>query len=79
MSGPYSNCARYNLLSISLHWLMLILIIAIYARIELKGSFAKGSDARKLLKQWHFMLGLSVFFLAWLRLYSTPCHYNPND
>lgn len=59
---------RYGSLSISLHWLMLILIAAIYACIELKGNFPKGSDTRELLKQWHFMLGLAVFTLVWLRV-----------
>ena len=59
---------RYGSLSIALHWLMLILIAAVYACIELKGNFPKGSEPRELLKQWHFMLGLSVFALVWLRL-----------
>ena len=59
---------RYGSLSIGLHWLMLILIAAVYACIELKGNFPKGSETRELLKQWHFMLGLSVFALVWLRL-----------
>jgi len=59
---------RYGRLSIGLHWLMLILIAVVYACIELKGNFPKGSETRELLKQWHFMLGLSVFALVWLRL-----------
>ncbi len=59
---------RYGKLSIALHWLMLLLIAAVYACIELKGNFPKGSEPRELLKQWHFMLGLSVFALVWLRL-----------
>lgn len=59
---------RYGKLSIGLHWLMLALIAAAYACIELKGNFPKGSDTRELLKQWHFMLGLAVFALVWLRL-----------
>jgi cytochrome b561 len=59
---------RYGILSIGLHWLMLILIIGVYACIELKGNFPKGSDLRELLKQWHFMLGLAIFALVWLRL-----------
>ncbi|MDD2161321.1 cytochrome b [Pseudomonas sp. MIL19] len=60
--------SRYGSLSIALHWLMLILIAGVYACIELKGNFPKGSDMRELLKQWHFMLGLAVFALVWLRL-----------
>jgi cytochrome b561 len=59
---------RYGSLSIGLHWLMLLLIAAVYACIELKGNFPKGSETRELLKQWHFMLGLAVFALVWLRL-----------
>jgi superoxide oxidase len=59
---------RYGGLSVALHWLMLALMIGVYACIELKGNFPKGSEPRELLKQWHFMLGLSVFALVWLRL-----------
>ncbi|HLT04498.1 MAG TPA: cytochrome b [Pseudomonas sp.] len=59
---------RYSPMSIGLHWLMLLLMAAVYATIELKGNFPKGSETRELLKQWHFMLGLSVFALVWLRL-----------
>jgi cytochrome b561 len=47
---------------------MLLLIAAVYACIELRGYFPKGSDPREALKTWHFMLGLSVFALVWLRL-----------
>ena len=47
---------------------MLLLIAAVYACVELRGLFPKGSDPREALKTWHFMLGLAVFVLAWLRL-----------
>lgn len=60
--------ARYGALSIGLHWLMLLLIAAVYACIELREFFPKGSDARELMKTWHFMLGLSVLLLALPRL-----------
>lgn len=60
--------ARYGSLSIALHWLMLLLFIGVYATIELRVNFPKGSETRELLKEWHFMLGLSIFFLVWLRL-----------
>ncbi|MBK8817271.1 MAG: HAD-IC family P-type ATPase [Methylococcaceae bacterium] len=61
---------RYGWFSISLHWLMLLLLIAVYACIELREFYPKGSDIRNALKTWHFMLGLSVFVLVWLRLLS---------
>jgi len=60
--------ARYAALSIGLHWLMLAQLVAVYACIELRELFPKDSDPREALKTWHFMLGLSVFALVWLRL-----------
>jgi cytochrome b561 len=60
--------ARYGGISIALHWLMLALLIGVYACIELRVNFPKGSETRELLKQWHFMLGLAIFALVWLRL-----------
>lgn len=59
---------RYGSLSIAMHWLMLALLVAVYACIELREFYPKGSDPREALKQWHFMLGLAVFVLVWLRL-----------
>jgi cytochrome b561 len=47
---------------------MLLLLIAVYACIELREFFPKGSDPRKAMKMWHFMLGLSVLAFAVLRL-----------
>ncbi len=59
---------RYGSLSITLHWLMLLLIAAVYACIELRVNFPRGSDPREALKTWHFMLGLGVLLLACVRL-----------
>ena len=59
---------RYGKLTIALHWFMLALLAAVYACIELRELFPRGSDPRNLLKTWHFMLGLSVFALVWVRL-----------
>lgn len=63
-----NNSERYTSTLIALHWLMLLLIAAVYACIELRVLFPKGSDLREALKMWHFMLGLSVLLLATLRL-----------
>lgn len=59
---------RYGSVSIGLHWLMLLLFIAVYATIELSGSFPKGSDARASMKALHFSFGLLIFFMLWLRV-----------
>ena len=59
---------RYGPVSIALHWLMLLLFIAVYACIELSGSFPRGSDSRAFMKTLHFSFGLLIFFMVWLRL-----------
>jgi cytochrome b561 len=63
-----STSTRYTTASIALHWLMLLLIVAVYACIELREFYPKGSDMRNALKSWHFTLGLTVFTLVWLRI-----------
>ena len=59
---------RYGTLSIGIHWLMLLLFVAVYACIELHEFFPKGSDLRATLKTWHFMLGLSILVLVLIRM-----------
>lgn len=63
-----NSTERFGSISIGLHWLMLVLMVAVYATIELREFYPKGSDPREALKVWHFMLGLSIFGLVWLRL-----------
>lgn len=63
-----NSAARYGSLSGGLHWLMLLLFIAVYACVELHEEFAKGSATRAALLSWHFMLGILVFLLVWPRI-----------
>jgi cytochrome b561 len=58
---------QYGRLSIALHWLTLALLIGVYACIELREMYPRGSDPREALKMWHFTLGLVVFLLVWVR------------
>lgn len=58
----------YGVLSITLHWLMFLLITLTYASIELRELFDKGTEVHNTFKVWHFTLGLSVLVLAVLRL-----------
>lgn len=60
--------AGYGALPIALHWLMLLLIAGAYTAMELRSIFPKGSPERDAMASWHYLLGLSVFFLVWLRL-----------
>ena len=59
---------RYGTLTIALHWSMLALLAAVYACIELRGLWPRGSEPRELIKTWHYMLGLSVLLLVIVRL-----------
>jgi cytochrome b561 len=64
----HGNGRRYHFLSIGAHWSTLLLVIAVYALIELRELHPKGSDPREALKAWHAMLGLTVFVLVLPRL-----------
>ncbi len=66
--SPNTLSPRYSRWSITLHWLMAVLLVGTAATMELKGVYAKNSPERDLLKSMHFLLGLSVFALVWLRL-----------
>jgi cytochrome b561 len=66
---PWRNSTdRYGSLTIGLHWFSLLLLVAVYACINLSDFFPKGSELREGLKTWHYTFGLSVFVLAGLRL-----------
>ena len=47
---------------------MLVLLIGVYACIELRVLFERGTDARDLIKTFHYVLGISVFILVSIRL-----------
>jgi superoxide oxidase len=59
---------RYGSISIGLHWLTLLILVGVYACINLTELYPKGSEPREALKTWHFMLGLTVLVLVLLRL-----------
>ena len=59
---------RFGSISIGLHWVTLIVLIGVYACINLTDLYPKGSEPREALKTWHFMLGLTVLLLVALRL-----------
>jgi cytochrome b561 len=69
---------RYNTASIALHWAMLALFVAVYASIELRVLFAKGTEPREAMKSLHFMLGLLMFALVWARIWLRARHPAPH-
>jgi cytochrome b561 len=63
-----THTTRYPTVSIILHWAMFLLIAAVYAAIQLREFFPKGSGIREGFKTWHFMLGLTVLALVLVRI-----------
>jgi cytochrome b561 len=59
---------RYHSLTIGMHWLTALLLVAVYALIEFKDFFPKGSSGRESMQNWHQMVGLAVFCLVFVRL-----------
>lgn len=68
---------RFHPLSIGAHWLTLILLLAAYALIELRGLAPKGGELRDAMKTWHYAVGLTVFAIAGLRLVLLPFTRTP--
>ncbi len=62
------NADRFHFLMIVVHWLSVPLLIAVYATIFGREYFPKGSTLRDGLKIWHFMLGMVVFGLVFVRV-----------
>ena len=69
--------SRYSLLTITLHWLTFILIVGVYAFMELRELFPKGSDPREAMKALHFMLGLTILLLVLPRMATLLLGHTP--
>lgn len=69
---------KYTPVRIGLHWAMLLLLVAVYATIELRVLYPKGSLPREAMKAWHFMLGLTVLASVALRLLTAAFQPGPD-
>lgn len=63
-----NSSSQYGWLPAGLHWLMLLLLAAVYASMELRDFYPKGSSMREAMKTWHYTLGISVLAFAAIRL-----------
>ena len=55
---------RYSAGLRHLHWLVAVLILAVYLFVEQRGLFERGTPARAAMMQAHFWTGLTVLALA---------------
>lgn len=67
----------YSRLTIVMHWLTVVLLIAIYASIEGRVLFERGSETREFVKSLHMMLGMSVIIVVLIRLYGRMTSTKP--
>ncbi len=68
---------RYGSLSIALHWLMVLLMIAVYVFANMIDTYPKGSAGRDLMKTWHFMIGLTILATVLVRIVVTLTSVSP--
>lgn len=59
---------RYSTAIVLIHWLTLLLMVAVYCTMEFRGIFERGSAERDLIKLAHYWLGLSLLWLTVIRL-----------
>lgn len=69
-TATVSSDRKASLTVRGLHWLMAIVVAAVWALIYAKGLFAKGSLERDAVKQAHIFAGLMVFGLIPFRLFA---------
>jgi cytochrome b561 len=69
--------AKYPTTAIAIHWLVLVLIIAVYALILLRENYPRGSEIRETLKSLHFSFGLTVMALTVVRLALRALSWRP--
>lgn len=62
-----NSTERYGSLQILLHWLVVIMMIAVYVGMEFRGDFPK--EIRPILVRiLHYSLGISILFLVVVRI-----------
>lgn len=63
-----TSVQKYSQTMIAFHWVMFLLIVGVFSAMELRDLYPRGSAERDIIKSWHYTLGLTVFFLVFVRL-----------
>lgn len=58
---------RYGTLQIALHWLILVMMVAVYIGMECRGEFPK-EIRPTLVRILHYSFGISILFLVFVRM-----------
>ena len=75
--GWKSTQSGYGGPAIALHWIAVVLIVAAYCTMLFEDVFPKKSPERAAMALAHYILGLSVFALVWIRLLVRVSGVNP--
>jgi superoxide oxidase len=59
---------RYSKLTVAIHWLTVLLFIAVYVSMEFRDIFERGTPGRDLMKTSHYWIGLTILLLLLVRL-----------
>jgi cytochrome b561 len=62
-----NSAQRYGAVSIALHWVVVVLMVGVYASIELHEVYGR-TPTGAMFENWHTLLGLSILLLVVLRL-----------
>ncbi|WP_444882589.1 cytochrome b [Microbulbifer sp. PSTR4-B] len=68
---------RWNSVSKGLHWLFVILLLAVWGAVELHEFFERDDPMRGWFMRLHFSLGVAVLMLLAVRLYWRARHKRP--
>lgn len=69
---------HWGLIAQLFHWGMFILILGAWYAVEAHEDFPKGSDERAQWMMIHKALGVSIFFLAWMRIAARLSQVTPS-
>lgn len=61
--------ARYDRVTIALHWIVVVFVIGLYAAAIIWGELPRGTPARKLLQALHISFGLLFIVVLAVRVY----------
>ncbi|RVU37345.1 cytochrome b [Rheinheimera riviphila] len=61
---------RFNRLTVTIHWLTVLLFICVYVSMEFRDIFERGTPGRDLMKTSHYWFGICILLLLAIRLFA---------
>lgn len=61
---------RFSRLTVTIHWLTVLLFICVYVSMEFRDIFERGTPGRDLMKTSHYWFGICILLLLIVRLFA---------